>query len=327
MKSDFENYLNEHKQRVLRRTAELTPEAFPPTLYEPVHYALAAGGKLLRPVLLLISCEAVGGKIENALDAAVALEMVHTFSLVHDDIMDNDDLRRGRQTVHKKWDTAVAILAGDAILIKAYDAFRRVNPRYLPQAFTEFNQAILEVCEGQALDMAFENRRDVTVEEYFYMIDRKTGRLFAVACALGALLGGGSDAQIDAMRTFGSRIGRAFQVQDDLLDLTADQSVLGKDIGSDLQEDKKTFLMIYAREHADEAQKRQLQALQQKAQLNDADLRQATALLMEIGAVSAAQREIDAALNDALEALTRVTAAKPRAALTQLVDFIRNREF
>mgnify|MGYP005840967727 FL=1 len=327
MKSEFENYLNEHKQRVLQRTTELTPEVFPPTLYEPVRYALAAGGKLLRPVLLLISCEAVGGKIEDALDAAVALEMVHTFSLVHDDIMDNDELRRGRQTVHKKWDTALAILAGDAILIKAYDAFRRVDPRHLPRAFAEFNQAILEVCEGQALDMAFEQRRDVTVDDYFYMIDRKTGRLFSAACALGALLGGGSEAQIDAMRTFGSRIGRAFQVQDDLLDLTADQALLGKDIGSDLQEDKKTFLMLYAREHADETQNQRLQALQQKAQLDDADLQQAIALLTEIGAVSAARQEIDAALNEAFEALNLLTAAKPRAALAQLVDFIRNREF
>lgn len=327
MKSEFEQYTISYKKRIIERMLQMTPETFPQNLYEPVRYSLQAGGKLLRPNLMLLSCEAVGGAVENALDAAVALEMVHTFSLVHDDIMDNDELRRGRQTVHVKWNTNIAILAGDATLIKAYHALAQVKPILLPRVLQEFNHGILEVCEGQTLDIDFQQRTDVTMDEYFYMIDRKTGKLFSLACELGALLGGGSEEQVIAMRTFGSRIGRAFQVQDDVLDLTADEAVLGKDVGSDLQEDKKTFLMLYAREHADAPQKQQLQAIRQKLHLSGKDIQQAITLLTEIGALEAAHREIETALDEAQRALTVLPVEKPRTALAELVDYIRNREF
>jgi geranylgeranyl pyrophosphate synthase len=327
VKAEFEQYTIVYKNRVVERIKQLTPETFPENLYEPVRYSLQAGGKLLRPVLMLLAGEAVGGTIEDALDAAAALEMVHNFSLVHDDIMDNDELRRGRETVHKKWNANIAILAGDAVLIKAYDALRQVKPLFLPYVLEKFNRGILEVCEGQTLDLDFEQRTDVTVDEYFYMIDRKTGKLFSLACELGALLGGGSDEQIAAMRAFGSRIGRAFQVQDDILDFTADEAVLGKDVGSDLQEDKKTFLMLYAREYADESQKRQLQALRQRPHLSGKEIQQAIALLTDIGALEAARREIETALDGAQQSLTVLPIEKPRTVLAELVDYIRNREF
>jgi geranylgeranyl pyrophosphate synthase len=327
VKSEFEHYTTVFKNRIVERIKQLTPETLPENLYEPVRYSLQTGGKLLRPILMLITCEAVCGSVENALDAACALEMVHNFSLVHDDIMDNDELRRGRETVHKKWNTSIAILAGDAILVKAYDALRQVKPIFLPQVLEKFNRGILKVCEGQTLDLDFEQRTDVIVEEYFYMIDRKTGKLFSLACELGAILGGGSEEQVAAMRAFGSRIGRAFQVQDDVLDFTADEAVLGKDVGSDLQEDKKTFLMLYAREHADASQKEQLQALRQNPHLSGKDIQEAISLLTEIGAMEAARREIETALDEAQRSLAVLPIEKPRTALAELVDYIRNREF
>ncbi len=323
----LQEYAADYRKKVTERIAEWTVDGRPAELWEPVRWALTAGGKMLRPVLLLISCEAVGGSADDALDAAAAVEMMHTFSLVHDDIMDNDDLRRGRLTVHKKWDVSTAILAGDAILVKAFEAFSRLPADRLPRALAVFSRAVIEVCEGQALDMAFEQRSDVRLEEYFSMIDRKTGRLFAASCTLGALLGGGSQAQIDALTAFGERIGRAFQIQDDLLDLTADETVLGKDIGSDLQEDKKTFLVLYAREHGSREQLESLRRIQQKKELSDADIRAAIDLLTEIGAVDAARRHIESALDEARRSLNLLTVGRPRTALEQLVEYIRKREY
>ncbi|MDZ7316239.1 MAG: polyprenyl synthetase family protein, partial [candidate division KSB1 bacterium] len=234
--------------------------------------------------------------------------------------------RRGRATVHKKWDVNTAILAGDAILVKAYQALGGVSAVLLPQVLQMFSQAILEVCEGQALDMEFEHRSDVTVQDYFSMIERKTGRLFSAACALGALLGGGSREQVRSMSEFGAAVGRAFQIQDDMLDFTADQSVLGKDIGSDLRRDKNSFLLLYARENGNEAQIARLRALQNKPHLTAADIQEAVCVLRETGAVDAALREVNSALDHARISLQCLNEEKPKLALEQLVEFIRMRE-
>jgi geranylgeranyl diphosphate synthase type II len=202
-------------------------------------------------VLLILSCEAVGGTVAHALNAAAAVEILHNFTLVHDDIMDNADARRGRPTVHRKWSVNDALLVGDELLGAAYEALLETPGfahRNLGRVLT---QGLLDVCEGQALDLELEARRNVSVKEYFRMIGKKTGSLIAAATELGGLAGGGTRRQVAALRRFGLRLGRAFQVQDDLLDVVGDPHEFGKTIGGDILEGKKTYLLLRAAERAE----------------------------------------------------------------------------
>jgi len=215
-------------------------------LYEPIRYISDGGGKRLRPILLIFSCECVGGNIESVLSTAVAVEMIHNFTLVHDDIMDHDDYRRGRKTIHRKWNEDVAILTGDALMVFGYQSLAKSDFKDLAGILDIFSKGVIEVCEGQALDKEFEKRSDVELEEYIKMVDKKTGRLIAVSTELGALIGGGDPETVQAFRKFGEKLGRAFQIQDDLLDIIAEQNVLGKDLGSDLIQDKKTYPLLLA---------------------------------------------------------------------------------
>jgi geranylgeranyl pyrophosphate synthase len=320
---NLQDYSQLYKNSIIEGMLEIMSSPAPQTLYEAMRYSAQAGGKLLRPLLTLISSEAVGGSVAQAMPAAVAVELVHNFSLVHDDIMDNDDLRRGRPTVHKKWDVNVAILAGDAVLVKAYQALSQVEDRFLMTVLKKFNEGILRVCEGQMMDMDFERRNDVSLDEYFAMIERKTGKLFSMACELGAILGGGADVEIQALRQFGAQIGRAFQIQDDLLDLSADEAVLGKDVGSDLYQDKKTFLMLYSREYASREQKDRLMRLLGNP---GAGVKVVLALFEEIGAVRAAQLEIHQALAKARSAVDIIRNQNAKSALVELIDFVDQRK-
>lgn len=327
MKAEFFKSTIHYKNDVLERVASYIDTKEPASLYEPMRYALQAGGKLLRPILAQVSCEAVGGQQKDALDAAAALELVHVFSLVHDDIMDADDMRRGRETVHKKWDANTAILSGDAILIKAYEAIGNVEPTHLPRALQRFNQGILKVCEGQALDIEFEDRDDVTIDEYFAMIDRKTGRLFALACEVGAILGGGTEEQITAMRTYGEKLGRAFQIQDDLLDVLSDQETLGKDVGSDIKEDKKTYLMLYTRQQADADQLNLINTVVRKDELKRSDIESVIKIMTDVGAIASAQHLVKDALSDARHSLDVLPASSSKELLSNLLDFLEHRTY
>ncbi|MBN1465370.1 polyprenyl synthetase family protein [candidate division KSB1 bacterium] len=327
MHSDFIKQTQKYRERLVARIFSYLSAEHPASLYEPMRYALQDGGKLLRPILAQIICEAVGGDQENVLNAAVALEFVHVFSLVHDDIMDKDDMRRGRATVHKKWDANAAILCGDAILIKAYEALGRTTAVHLSQTLAAFNRGILEVCEGQALDMEFEDRDDVSLDEYFYMIDRKTARLFSLACEIGALLGDGSAEQIQGMRRFGMQLGRAFQIQDDLLDLLADQTTLGKDVGSDIQKDKKTFLMIHSRQHATPEQLDQLLLFVHKNTLSPHEIQHVISILNEIGTIAAAQKQVQDALEKARQSLQLLPKSESHLLLSNLLDMLEHRTY
>jgi len=325
--SELQTQTQKYRQLVSALIDKYLAKDKPESLYEPMRYALQGGGKMLRPTLALIACCAVGGNEKDALDAAAAIELAHNFTLVHDDIMDNDEMRRGRDTVYKKWDANVGILSGDALLVKAYEALNQVNSAYLPRTLKEFNQAILKVCEGQALDMEFESRQDVTLEEYYYMIDRKTARLFSLSCVTGAILGGGSETEIESLRTFGLELGRAFQIQDDLLDLLADQKTLGKDIGSDIQANKKTFLMLYIREHADEQTLLQLAGFQKKTRLTDEDIQWVIDVMEKVGAVDGAKNQVRDALADARAALEHLQDTESRHLLSAMLDTLEHRTF
>ena len=247
MIDNYEVYLN-YKKRVDEILNSSIVYKEPVTLYEPLKYVLESGGKRIRPIMVIFSCEAIGGKLEDALNASVALELLHNFTLVHDDIMDNADTRRGRETVHMKWNNSVAILSGDHLIGLAYTYLIKTNSKRLNEIVGAFTEGIIEVCEGQSYDKEFEIRKDVTLDEYIMMISKKTAKMLETSAIIGALIGNGNKEQIENIRKYASNIGLAFQILDDLLDITANESQLGKKIGGDLAEGKKTYLLLKARE-------------------------------------------------------------------------------
>lgn len=218
----------------------------PKGLFLPVEYTLEGGGKRLRPMLLLATCEALGGKAESAINQALGIEMFHNFTLLHDDVMDKAEVRRGRPTVHRRWNEAVAILSGDAMLTLATQLVVKGSGEKLSAVLDLFNQTAMEVYGGQQYDMEFESRRDVSIEEYVEMIRLKTSVLLACACKLGALMAGASEKDADAMYRYGEQLGLAFQLQDDNLDTYGDPALFGKEIGGDIVNEKKTWLWINA---------------------------------------------------------------------------------
>lgn len=218
----------------------------PQSLYAPIAYTLSGGGKRLRPMLALMAAEAFGGDAAAALGPAVGLEVFHNFTLLHDDVMDNSPLRRGRATVHTRWDANTAILSGDAMLTLATQQMCRVEASMVPLVLADFNAMAMEVYEGQALDMDFETRDDVSVDEYMRMIGKKTGALLGAAAGIGALVGGATRKQAAAMYDFGMELGLAFQICDDYLDVYGDPATFGKPIGGDILNNKKTYIYLTA---------------------------------------------------------------------------------
>ena len=230
---------------------ELVADAGPDVLYDPVRYVLAGGGKRLRPILLLLTADAYGVDTKRALPAALAVEVFHNFTLVHDDIMDHADERRGRPTVHLEWDPETAILTGDMLMALSYDLLTQVETPHLVKLLDVYHSMVERLCKGQALDKAFEKQSETSVEDYMRMIDCKTGALLEAVFELGGIIGGAGPPERTALRKVGRRVGRAFQIQDDLLDLTADDDRWGKQVGGDLMEGKKTFLLLRALEQSE----------------------------------------------------------------------------
>lgn len=327
MNDRFSERMTTCKALIKDRFQDLVPQSDPPGLYEPMRYALSQPGKQLRPTLLLLCAEAAGGRMDQAMDAALAIEVIHTFTLVHDDIMDHDELRRGRPTVHRRWDENVALLAGDGLLVLGYSLLARLEPRRVPPILQLFSQAILEICEGQALDKEFETRAEISLEEYYRMIHKKTGRLFALACEAGALLGGGDDVTVAALGQYGAMVGRAFQLQDDLLDVLGDEKTIGKDVGSDLEENKKSFLITHARGAASPEQLERLNALTAARPITPQRLTAIIALFDEIGSLLAAREEIAHSLTAAQSALTPLAENAARRDLAGFLETIAGRTF
>lgn len=230
----------------------------PYTLYQPIEYSLAMGGKRIRPVMCLAACTLYTDDYTIARPAALALEMFHNFTLLHDDVMDKADLRRNQPTVCAKWNTNTAILSGDQMLIEAYKLITQIDSPAFSLILSTFNQTATEVCEGQQYDMDFEQTNEVTIEQYLEMIRLKTAVLLAASIKIGALIGGADEADTNTLYDFGIHLGLAFQLQDDLLDTYGDEATFGKAIGGDIMENKKTFLLISALNNATIAQRHEL---------------------------------------------------------------------
>ncbi|MBR1687749.1 MAG: polyprenyl synthetase family protein [Prevotella sp.] len=231
----------------------------PQSLYEPIRYVLSIGGKRIRPVLMLLAYNLYKDRPQDILMPACALETYHNYTLLHDDLMDNADVRRGQPTVHKRWDANKAILSGDSMLVLAYQRMAQVPPEKLPAVLSLFTQTALEIGEGQEYDMTFEKRNDVTEDEYIEMIRLKTSVLLACALKIGAILADAPAEDADRLYRFGEQIGLAFQLQDDLLDVYGDPAVFGKAIGGDITSNKKTYMLINALLRADDRQRRELE--------------------------------------------------------------------
>ena len=244
---DLKHYTRQIEQGL--RSLPLSVDAAIPSLYEPIVYTLDGGGKRLRPVLTLMAAEALGADSASALNAALGIEVFHNFTLLHDDVMDRSDLRRGRPTVHARWDQNTAILSGDAMLTLATQLVAQVPDTALRPVLQAFNQGAMDVYEGQALDMDFERRDTVTIPEYIRMITLKTGALLATALKVGAIIGGADTERLEALYDFGTDLGIAFQIHDDYLDMYGNEERLGKPAGGDVPNNKQTYLLLTAFAH------------------------------------------------------------------------------
>ncbi|GGI28437.1 polyprenyl synthetase family protein [Pedobacter mendelii] len=301
----------------------------PKQLYDPITYIINLGGKRIRPLLVLMSAELFSKNPNDAIHAAMAVEVFHNFTLVHDDIMDNAPLRRGKATVHEKWSTNTAILSGDVMMVEANKNLAKVNPVYLKDVLDTFNATAQGVCEGQQLDMEFENRDDVSIEEYINMIRLKTAVLLAGALKLGAIIAEASEKDADLIYQFGENIGIAFQLQDDILDVYADPEKFGKQVGGDIIANKKTFLLLKAFELAETEN---LQSLQTWTGYQEFDAKEKVEAIKQVYDVldiqNIAKETLDNYLNKALSYMAQINATnEAKANILDLTKQLMARQY
>ena len=299
--------ISHYQELISKHFDSLILQKEPTNLYEPIQYILALGGKRLRPVLTLMATEVFDADAEKALAAATAVEVFHNFSLIHDDIMDDAPLRRGKETVHEKWNINTGILSGDAMLILAYQYFEEYEPTIFRALAQLFSKTALEVCEGQQYDVDFETRDDVTIPEYLKMIEYKTAVLVGAAMKMGAIVAETSTENANAIYDFGLNLGIAFQLQDDYLDAFGNPETFGKQVGGDIIENKKTYLYLKAMEFASETQKEQLLHLFSIQPNDNSDkINSVKEIFNETGASAATQEAIESYTLKALKTLDEV---------------------
>ena len=302
--------------KVNQAMAALPYERQPYGLYEPVCYVLSLGGKRIRPVLMLMGYNLYRESVDKIMMPAIGLETYHNYTLLHDDLMDRADVRRGHPTVHRKWNENAAILSGYSMLVLAYQRMAQCDPKYLPRVMELFTETALEIGEGQQYDIEFETRDDVTEEEYIEMIRLKTSVLLACALKLGAMLADAPEADADLLYEFGEQIGLAFQLQDDYLDVYGDFKVFGKRIGGDILCNKKTYMLINAQLHANEQQNCELKRWLEATDYDEEEKIQAiTHLYDEIGIPEMAQQKIQYYYALAAQSLAKVNLPEERKRL------------
>ncbi len=285
----------------------------PASLYDPIKYVLSIGGKRVRPVLTMLSYNLYKDDPLSIMPQAIGLETYHNFTLLHDDLMDHADMRRGHETVHKKWDANRAILSGDTMLLQAFERVEDCDPAKLPAVFKVFIQTTLEIGEGQQLDVEFETRNDVTEDEYIEMIRLKTSVLLACACKVGSIMADAPAEDIENMYKFGEKLGLAFQLQDDLLDVYGDPAVFGKNIGGDITSNKKTYMLINAVNRANPAQREQLMKwIDAKEFDRNEKVKAVTELYNEIGIRELCEQKIEEYYQKSLVYLAKVNLPEER---------------
>lgn len=318
----------EIQEKVNAYIASLPYERRPKSLYDPIEYVLAAGGKRIRPSFVLMAYNLFHDDVDRILPVATALETYHNYTLLHDDLMDKADMRRGRPTVHKKWDDNTAILSGDTMLVLAYEHLAKCDTKYIKPALDLFTETALEVSEGQQFDMEFETRNDVAEEEYIEMIRLKTSVLLACALKMGAVVAGASDADANALYAFGEKVGLAFQLQDDLLDVYGDPKVFGKAIGGDITSNKKTFMLINAFNRADAETRAELERWTTATEFDPAEkIAAVTEIYNRLGIDKLAEQRIKEYFEQSRQHLDELSVSDDRkAVLREYTERMMNRK-
>lgn len=318
----------EIQEKVNAYIASLPYERKPKSLYDPIEYVLAAGGKRIRPSFVLMAYNLFHDDVDRILPVATALETYHNYTLLHDDLMDKADMRRGRPTVHKKWDDNTAILSGDTMLVLAYEHLAKCDTKYLKPALDLFTETALEVSEGQQFDMEFETRNDVAEEEYIEMIRLKTSVLLACALKMGAVVAGASDADANALYAFGEKVGLAFQLQDDLLDVYGDPKVFGKAIGGDITSNKKTFMLINTFNRADAGTRAELERWTTATEFDPAEkIAAVTEIYNRLGIDKLAEQRIKEYFEQSRQHLDELSVSDDRkAVLREYTERMMNRK-
>lgn len=321
----FSSLYEKERLKIEKRLIDALINRKPYSLYGPAAYVLESGGKRLRPLLVLFSAKAAGGQFRKAYNAAVAVELLHNFTLVHDDIMDNADKRRGMPTLHKKYDLSTAILAGDSLLSVAYEFLLKDIGSNYKQILDSFTRGLVEVCEGQSMDKDFELRKNVSIDDYIRMIEKKTAAMAEMCCTIGACIAGGSKSEIKALAAYGKNIGIAFQIQDDLLDISGNESEFGKFVGGDLVEGKKTFLFLKALEKARGKDKKDLIGVIEHKGITHAEIPKFKDLYCKLGIPDDAKSEILRYSRKALSQLRFIKETDDRDLFIWLTDSLIKR--
>ncbi|MDR1436669.1 MAG: polyprenyl synthetase family protein [Candidatus Symbiothrix sp.] len=300
----------------------------PESLFEPIAYLLALKGKKIRPAFTLLACNLYKEDVTAAVPMALAWEIFHNFTLMHDDVMDKADVRRGEPTVHKKWNENTAILSGDAMLILAYTYLAKSSPGHLKELLDLFSETASGICKGQEYDLLFENRPDVTEAEYLEMIRLKTAILLGAALKSGAIIGGAAEKDRNLLYDFGINLGLAFQIQDDLLDVFGDPAVFGKKIGGDILCNKKTYLLISALNSAGKSQKEELLFWLNSPDKEDAKIAAVTGIYTQLHVKEKAHSKMESCYREAIQAFQSLDITENRKEiLTDLAKNLMNREF
>ncbi len=300
----------------------------PKNLYDATRHLPMAGGKRLRPVLSMLACEAVSGEYQKVMPFALALEIIHNFTLVHDDIMDKSSLRRGMSTVHVQYGEPTAIIAGDLLFAKAFEVLGKYPERIkeFRRLYTHLTQSVIEICEGQQLDMNFEKRFVVRESEYINMIQMKTAALFRISCEGGGIVGGASKEVQAGLQEYGTCLGLAFQIRDDYLDMSSDAETLGKDIGNDIRNGKKTIIAVHSLTHASGERKRVLTDLFGKTTANAEEVKQVYKVFDELGSIEYAKQKAEDYSLQAKKALQVLDDSSAKQVLLGLADYAMTRE-
>jgi len=297
-----------------------------PVLFEPMRYLVRAGGKRIRPALTILTCEACGGEKEHAIDFGCSVEFVHNFTLMHDDVMDNDRTRRGQPSVHVKFDVPSAINSGDGMFSVAFRclAEAKVSPEKRADAFDVLSNAVLQISLGQAIDMAFEKKKDVTVREYKDMISKKTGSLLEAAVGLGMIAAG---KRYKGLEEYGKNLGMAFQVRDDFLDMVAKPAMLGKPVGSDIREGKKSIVVLHGLEKMKGGDRKKFMKYLGNRTLGKDEVKAAVELLNKAGSLDYAINYTEGLVESAKKSLKRLPGSESKELLIQLADYVAKRQY
>ncbi|MBI4394102.1 MAG: polyprenyl synthetase family protein [Euryarchaeota archaeon] len=322
------------RAKVDRELSEVLSDIVPERLRKASMHYPSAGGKRLRPIVAMLAAESVGGNQDDALPVGISLELIHNFSLVHDDIMDRDELRRGIKAVHVAFDEPTAILAGDTLYAKAFEELARVRAGSdtLVAILADVAAAARVICEGQQMDMEFEARaaaaesKDVDEDEYIEMVYRKTARLYECAAYAGGLVGGASRDQAQALGTFGKDFGIAFQIKDDLIDILGDEKKIGKPVGSDIRKGKRTIIFITARARSSAAGRKRLDAIVGNAKASDKEVQEVVGIFRSTGALEAAQKMVDEYAAEGRKGLMTLPQSDARRLLLSLSDYSCKRD-